>query len=657
MLKMLKWFGKGICIFLFSMSFLVGFRCIVLAEEKPQPERVLQLDEVNVVASPIIEENQVTRYGSQVTVISTEQISDLNAQDLPSALRRTPSVIISRHNPIGSFGGGTGGTIFIRAQGSSRPGAEIQTLIDGIPKFSGVWTHPLMDSLSIDPVESIEVYKGAQPVLYGNMAFGAVNLVTKRKRKPGFSTSLQGSGGSYNTWVEVTEHGGKIDAFDYYLIQSYRKSDGHRDNADGEVKDYFGRMGYELSPAWDVSLTLNRTDNWALDPGPEGRPRDAQGKFSINDSMTVLALSNHYERADGYFRLYWDKGDMDWEDQPDTKKPNRELFDTLTDYTNYGFRTRQIITPWEAGEIMAGFDLDFFGGRVTEVRPSGNKRMDRETFRLAAPYLAISHQFGPKESWHLTPSAGVRYLDHSQFDDQWGPQAGMILGYRETQLHASYARGINYPGINVIAQSYLSWGRNTLWRNLDPEILDHFEVGLSHTFSPMIRADATAFQDNGRDRFRFVAPPPPPAHFENIETYKTRGVETTITLTPSPDLAFFAGGTYLDGDPYDLPNVLKWSGSAGATVRFLKHFQLSLDTLYLDEHYVTNPRFPGARDKVGSAALLNGKLSYNFTIQPVKKFDGQIYLAGENLLDREYEYKKDYPMPGINGMAGLTVKF
>ncbi|MEW5803442.1 MAG: TonB-dependent receptor plug domain-containing protein [bacterium] len=657
---MWKWLHKGILLMLISV-FLFTSRHFALAEEAPQPkeeapqsEKVLRLDEVDVVASPVIKENQVTKYGSQVTVISTEQISDLNAQDLPSALRRTPSVVISRHNPVGSFGGGTGGTIFIRAQGSSRPGAEIQTLIDGIPKFSGVWTHPLMDVLSIDPVESLEVYKGAQPVLYGNMAFGAVNLVTKRKRIPGFTTNIQGAYGAYNTQVEVIEHGGRIDSFDYYLTQSYRKSDGHRDNADGEVQDYFGRLGYVISREWDVSLTLNRTDNWAHDPGPEGRPQEAQGTYKVDDYMSILTLSNHYDRFDGYTKLYWDNGNMDWEDQTDTKKTPPEAFDTLTDYTNYGFRTRQTIVPWENGEIMAGFDLDYFGGKVTEARPSGDKNMDGKTFHIAAPYLAINHQFGRETGWHITPSAGVRYLDHSQFDDQWGPQAGLILGYKQTELHASYARGVNYPGVNVVAQSVLSWGGNTLWKDLDPEILDHYEVGLAHTFNPVIKADVTAFLDEGKDRYRFIAPPPPPAHYENIDTFKTRGIETTITLTPSANLAFFAGGTYLDGDPSDLPDVLKWSGSTGLTYRFLKHFQLSLDTLYLDEHFVTNPRFPGARDKVGSVFLLNGKVSYNFSI---KRAQGQVYLAGENLLNRDYEYKKDYPMPGANAMAGVSIKF
>src|SRR4030065_498822 len=117
-----------------------------------------------------------------------QQISDLTAQDLPYALRRTPGVVISRYNQVGSFRDGDGGAVYIRGMGSSRPGAEIQILVDGVPKFAGVWTHPLMDTMSADIAEKIEVYKGAQPILFGNMAFGAVNLITKRQKEEGFAT-------------------------------------------------------------------------------------------------------------------------------------------------------------------------------------------------------------------------------------------------------------------------------------------------------------------------------------------------------------------------------------------------------------------------------------------------------------------------------------
>ena len=86
-----------------------------------------------------------------------------------------------RYNPIGSYGSGDGGAVFVRGQGSGRPGAEITMMVDGIPKFVGVWTHPLLGLLSVDLVHQVDVCKGAQPVLLGNMAFATVDLVPRRR--------------------------------------------------------------------------------------------------------------------------------------------------------------------------------------------------------------------------------------------------------------------------------------------------------------------------------------------------------------------------------------------------------------------------------------------------------------------------------------------
>ena len=106
--------------------FFIFFSIPVIAAEEndAKHEEAVTMPEVVVVASPIIEGNQVNDSGSQVTIVQQKQISDLNAQDLPSALRRTPGVVISRYNPVGSFGGDDGGAVYIRGMGSSRPGAE-----------------------------------------------------------------------------------------------------------------------------------------------------------------------------------------------------------------------------------------------------------------------------------------------------------------------------------------------------------------------------------------------------------------------------------------------------------------------------------------------------------------------------------------------------
>lgn len=614
------------------------------------------LEEVVVVAPPVIEGNQVNRLGSRLTTVTEKQIEDLNAQDFASALRQTPGVVVSHHNPVGSFGGGEGGAIFIRGKGISRPGAEIQILIDGIPKFVGVWTHPVLDVLSVDIVDKMEVYKGAQPVLFGNMAFAAVDITTKRILEDGYYTSLEAAAGSFNTWVEVTEHGGKTGPFDYYLVQSYRSSDGHRTNADGELQNYFARLGYQFSPNWYGSVILNHSQNRADDPGSVDGSIPPDGRFKTNDYFTVATLSSQYEQADGYIKIYSDLGHIDWINQFNNGAGNGG---TYTDWNNYGVRARERLKAWEGGEILLGMDIDYISGKV-DFAP-GSTHFDETTFRLISPYMALSQLFGSRDSFFAIPSAGIRYISHNEFKDEPGPQFGLTFGYKNTELHASYARGINYPGIFSKLQDQMFMpGDNNRWDTLTAELVDHFEAGISQKINEMAKMDLTFFYDDGSDRIVVATPPPFPPVWTNLGSFTQKGVEATVTITPIRDLSFFAGATYLKSDPSDLPYAPEWSASFGVNYRFLKDFQISIDSVFVDDHFVfSRGRSTTAANsrKVDSYYVVSTKLTYDFIMPCYPNVRAQLFLAGENLTDTSYEQKKGYPMPGISGMGGVRLRF
>jgi len=94
----------------------------LVAEGFSEEHKEITLEEVRVVATPIIEGNWINDYATRITTVTDKQIEDLNAMDFPSALRRVPGVTISRYNLVGNYGGGQGGTIFIRGMGSERRG-------------------------------------------------------------------------------------------------------------------------------------------------------------------------------------------------------------------------------------------------------------------------------------------------------------------------------------------------------------------------------------------------------------------------------------------------------------------------------------------------------------------------------------------------------
>ncbi len=647
----------GIIIFFFLIAHPTV--SAVFADEEGQENYRSYLEKITITESPIIEGNEVDRYASQKTTVTERQIEDLNAQDIGTALRMAPGVNISRYNIIGSFGGSSGGAVFIRGMGSSRPGAEIKTMVDGIPMYMSVWNHPLLDLMSIDTAFSIEVYKSPQPHIFGN-ASGIINIVPKKKVTEGTTARAKVAGGSYGTFVGKAELGRKWKNFDYYLGGGYRRSDGHRDNADGELKDFYGRIGYRLSNRWDLSLFTMWNDNYADDPGAEGsNPDTRKGRYETRTWLILAKLENHFDIADGYVKLYRNAGEGDWLNQPTRKAGVKE--NLFNDFEFYGVKIREVLHCFKGNEIIAGFDWDVTEGDYDKIFSNGtHDRWDGHDFTIISPYFAISQQIGDRNSFYLIPSAGFRFYHNSDFDSEWSPHGGLILGYKQTEFHTGYSRGIIYPGLDVVVFSEkVIPPLGSSWKNLKAEKVDHYEIGLKHRFGSLAVADITWFYDDGRDRYVVVPPPPPPPIYSNVEKYHIKGIEATATIYPVDNISLFAGLTWMDTSPSDLPYAPEITFSAGLNWQFKNSFRISLDCEYVDKMHVdAQLRKQGARNltTVDSYFLLNGRVGYTFNI-PSSHLKGEAFLAVENLTNTDYEYLPGYPMPGTTAMVGINLKF
>ncbi len=607
---------------------------------------------VTITERPIVEGNEVDRYGSIVATVTERQIDDLHAQDLSSALRRVPGVVISRYNLIGAFGGGDGGAVFIRGHGSGRPGAEIATMTDGVPRFVGVWTHPLLDPLSVDTVDRIDVYRSAQPVLFGNMAFGAVDMVSRRWSGSGSGGRFVGSYGSHDTLVGKLEYGGRKGAVDYLVTASHRHSDGHRDNADGTVQSVSGRVGLRLSDKWDVSVLVQHTAGDVNDPGVDGAHGAPIVPNYATDSDFVLAdVSHAHGRWDGHVKLYYDAADADWLQWDAAAE---EGFTTVTRSENFGARFYETIAPWTGGELVLGLDYDIYGGETYEARPAGEGPRTDLHFRNTAPYVMLSHVFSG--GVEVTPSVGLRYNDSRYFGSDWGGQAGLKIDFGEHAVYANYAHAFNLPGVYA-AVLYGGWGRGDQWRDLEAETVDHVEVGWLAAVTDRVRLDLSVYRDEVSKAIRFVPPPPPPPLFANIGAYDVQGVEVSLQAQVNERIALFLGGTFNDAEPAEVPNLPRTTAVAGMSYSAASAWRLNVDLEWVDERYVLNPRFAPGQSHVAGHLVIDGRLGLPIRWLGLGGVNGEIFASGQNLGDELYEYRPGYPMPGRTVNVGLDVSF
>jgi len=623
------------------------------ATENSQAEPRYSVPEIVVTASPVIEGNVVSQHAETVTLVSDRQIDDLNAQDLPASLRRVPGVSISRYNLVGNYGGGDGGAVFVRGHGSGRPGGELSTMVDGIPRFNGFWTHPLMDLMSLDVAARIEVQKSPRPVTNGNMSFSAVNVRTRRMEQEGSATRVNTSLGSYSTLVGRLSHGARQGAFDYLLVASHRESDGHRDHADGETESLYAKVGYRFSDRLDLSVLANKTDGWAHDPLPVGAPpKPILERYETDNEFYLANLSYDGAAVQGILKAYYEDGYADWREWDEEVTP-AEQANGISDYANYGVRASA--TAAAAGvELLLGLDLDSYGGSFVSSHTSGPGEEIDERLSNLAPWVMVSRTFG--QDTRITPSAGLRLNFSNEFGSQVGAQVGAVAERHHTKMHASYARAFNLPGVYaaIFYGQYWSFAYDgDEWTELDPEWNDHVEAGISHPISEKLRLDLTGYRDEVTDALRIVPPPPPPPRIANTGEYTTRGMEASAYYTPLPNLQLFAGGAFTDTSPSTTPNAPDLSLSAGLSYTLARAWRMNADVEHVADQYVQGTRSGQPAARVGAYSLVNLRLGHLTALGPAV---GEFFLSVENALDEEYEHRVGYPMPGRTLAAGIDFR-
>ena len=633
-----------------TLAVLFSIASLAQAKEK------IAAPEVEVNANPLIESIDVDEYSSSSSVVTDKQIKDLNATDIASALRMTPGVQISRFNPVGGYGGDEGGMVAIRGLGSSRPGSEIKTYIDGVPFYMGVWNHPLLDLLPVNAMSSISVYKSPQPQINGNN-FASIDLTTKTAAENGIHGDTRMSAGSFGTFTEQAALYGKQDAWDFMLAQGYAKSDGHRANANGELKNAIGKVGFQIDEHWRAEAGFMYVDNNARDPNPANLSVNGAPKYATEAGMLTASLSHHYENLSGEVKFYVNKGEGIWYNSPS--------YGPATMYNKFdmdGIKIKEDFSPWQGGHIKAGLDYDHLSGHLKGVNPydSSHTPIDAELpdFYITSLYMAMSQDFKINQEWTLVPSAGVRFYEHNVYASKSAPHAGLSLVSDKATIFANISRGINYVGLDGPAlQSWGTfWANATSWKNLTPQELDHHEVGAKLKPFEGTQIDMSLFYDEVNNRYMYNGNG---GYAYMTGGYHNKGAELAVNQKICENWLAFASYTYLDPSINSLPYMPKNSFSLGLNGR-VGDFKVAFDAQHQSKMLGLNSsRFDqGGNGNLASPVeaftVANIRVSHAVSQLGSK---GEVFLAVENLFDEKYEYVPGYTMPGIAGQVGFSASF
>lgn len=638
-----------------------------------QADDKIKIDEVVVTATRY--EEQVTHVPASVSVITTEDINNSSARNIPELLKTEAGVQVSDIT-----GNSRSYTVDVRGFGET---AILNTLVlvDGRrinqADLSGVdWMN-----IPLERVSRIEIIRGARgSVLYGDNATGGViNIITKEGGE-GFKGGLDLASGSFRTFKADAYASGSLKGLSLHLSGKYLTSDGYRDNSKTEAKDVGLNAVYYLKDFMKIDLNAGYHKDHTGLPGAL-----KESDFVAGASRTDTRFPDDFAETEDYYIQFAPEAYVSENValRLDTSFRKRDFLSFSSgDFGSFTGNSRikttalspQVILKQQFhnvnNKMTAGVDYQktdddivndslFFG-----TRSIGMFKLEKENYGY---YL--HDEISIAEALRL--SGGYRHdrarftFDPSTPDSVTMSSDSYTIGvnytfFRKSYLYASYSRGFRYPVLDEI----YSFFTNTINTSLAPQTSDDYEIGIRHYFNNDFYAQVNVFRlDTDREIFFN----PTTFQNENLDG-KTRrdGAEFSFFAAATSWLSLRGSYTVLSAEVEEgtfagekVPNVPKHKASMDVMCQINKAITATLTGIYVGERPFISD-FANEFSNQDDYFILNAKFSYRW--KSLKAF-----VDINNITNKEYsEYgvlggfpleKAFYPSPKRSFLLGLAVEF
>lgn len=578
------------------------------------PNDKAELDPVVVSASPLT--GVESESFQSVSVITRAEIEASPARTLAGLLATVGGVDVRRR-------GGPG----VQADAGIRGTAYEQTLIllNGIPLSDPQTGHHNMNlPVPLEHIERIEIVKGPGGITYGGAATGGlINIITREAEQTELGMDVRA--GNLST-RQAGIHGGiRTGGHNHLASAEWHVSDGHlpEDRADSDLRRFNYTGGARLGRG---------TLNWGLGAGEK---EFGAWKFYTADFPD--------QREETSSRLAWIAGQFEtggWELTPRVYwRAHEDWFRTLVGETAYINEHETDVAGFRLGAQTA------LGRGTAAVGVSGERqRIDSNALdehRRDEVTVWTAHRQPLGERAVIEASLGL--VDYSDYGSELLPAVG--LRYRLAEHWTGFASTARSARIPSYTEQFLVTGGNRGNPGLSPERSHLHEAGLRFAATGH-RVSAALFERRTRDLIDWArAPGETQWRADNFDGHRTRGGEVAWRWAGTGRvnrvrLAWTVLDTRLDDQGLEIKYALDfarqaWSGSAGFDLG--AGFDLSVQARHLRRHN-------------GERVTLAG-------LRLARSFEhAQVYLEGENLLDREVIEAGFAPLPGRLVRAGVRLE-
>lgn len=459
----------------------------------------LRKDEVQLIylkpAASTLEEFIVTGQLSTVStdhsvqkarVIDRAVIDAKGAVNLRDVLQSELNIRISQDQVLGSG---------MSMQGMN--GQNVKILIDGVPVIGRVDGEIDLSQINLSNVERIEIIEGPSSVSFGSNALaGTVNLITKKREKPGQDLQINSyveSVGSYNldgrliTNIRKSQlqvyglrnyFDGWIDGDPFYEFPEEKIADS------GRYKTWKPKLNYQVGIKWTIPLKrLTFTpyvDGFYEKIHSRGLPRAPYFNTAFDDyyvtkrinegilidaplndrfKLTGVVAHNYYERVKNTYL----KNLITLDQQLTTASGDQDT----TRF--YALMSRLSLVKYQRDSAL-NFEIGYDVNRETA---EGRRIVsEKQTITELALFANTEIQL---RKWILKP--GLRYTYNSAYRSAFTPALNLKYALEKWTFRAGIASGFRSPAIKELYIDFVDINHNIQGNtNLKPEQSMHYQL-------------------------------------------------------------------------------------------------------------------------------------------------------------------------------------
>lgn len=461
---------------LLTLSVLLGLSSPVYAQDI-QNNNVIVTPDVVVTATRTQEE--VKAVPQTVEVITKEDIEQLGATDVYSALRLAANVDVTS-------AGMAGHNVMIRGMSTN----HTLILIDG-KRFAGEDTSATQNvyalgRLSLSNIERIEIVRGSASAQYGSDALGGViNIITKKSKEPsvmvGISTGSEAINNYYH--IDFGKQGNFSSTFDMRFsdVRKNMQAGDEGSNYYGPIQDFNFAGTWDLGNNKEIDLTLGYYNEHTkadyadkyTSTGVFQTSKDKKEWYDYRRYDYSLGYSGKTDNSDYMIRTFYSRLDKEnnlynyrnnfpglMENILGSMYPKYD-WDKST-YTLWGIEGKNTVQLSDnhlltfGGEYrqnkVEGTRLSDGGDNVHQVSQSGNgivsnKYYSDKEINTWAGYIQDEWQVNDK----LLVIPSVRYDHDSSFGGEVTPKIGATYFISDnSRIKANWGKGFKAPTISEL---------------------------------------------------------------------------------------------------------------------------------------------------------------------------------------------------------------